>query len=261
MLLKDLDVNYGIREKKNYIFCASEGNTRQVGTHFAKMNELQSVVTQLEGSLRNSRVLRFDDYAGETVDAASIGIVFPAHSWGVSLAVIAFLQHLCFSPSTYIYAVAVGESVASESQSSVKRGLAPLKQFEEVFGRRTRGVEADLYVRCRDMKRSFDTIEGRLKSDHQIKNAPEVVLEGMCYTSTGKLLDKNYVEQRRLSVSLAEAEAMYESINMRSRRLTPSAAHAKAPGVEKPTSRDGRVHMENIFLDDSVFSEVRLRVI
>ncbi len=265
MLLKDLDVSYGLKGKANYIFYMSEMEDTPEKGHFRKMDRSREVCAQLEKNMRDCRVLKYSDYNGDCPDAASIGIVFPAHSWGISLAVFAFLNHLRFSSGVYVYAVAVGEKISCESEDSIRRALRPLNQFKELFERRTRGLTSDFFVRCGDMKRSATEVpeDGRYHNK-EVREELSQILDTMLFVSTEKLSDSKYVKDRSLTVSLADAEAMYESINMRARKRAVEKTYAERFGTgreaapAKPALSKPTIHMGNIFLDENIFDGLRL---
>ena len=267
MLLKDLDVSYGLKGKTNYIFYMSEMEELPKNGHFRKMDRSREVCRQLAGNIPDSRVMKYSEYNGQRLDAASVGIVFPAHSWGISLAVFTFFNHLRLSSGTYVYAVAVGETISAESEASVKRGLQPLAQFSELFDKRTAQHTSDLFVRCSDMKRSH----AELTEDTRYHNKEEreeitKVLENMLFVNREKLKDGDFIKDRSLRVSLADAEAMYESINMRARKRATDRSYTErfAPRKEQritqsaPAQRPA-VHMGNVFLDEDIWSGVRLQ--
>lgn len=268
MLLKELDASYGLAGKTNYIFYMSEMEERPVNGHFRKMDRSREVLRQLSQNVRNCKVMRYSDYSGERLDGASVGVVFPAHSWGISLAVFAFFNHLRLETGAYVYAVAVGETVSAEDAASVRRCLKPLEQFTELFERRTAGHTADIFVRCNDLKRSRPVImEDRRYHNKAEREEVSSVLESLMFVNREKLTDENYIKDRSLTVSLADAEAMYESINMRTKKRSTEKTYAQrfGKGAEsampavKPAVKSTSVHMGNVFLDDSVFSGLRLQ--
>lgn len=271
MLLKEIDASYGLRGKTNYIFYMSEMEELPTNGHFRKMDRSKEVCRQLAGNIKDVRVMKYSEYGGERLDAASVGIVFPAHSWGISLAVFAFINHLKLTTGAYVYAVALGEKISADSEASVNRGLKPLMQFIELFERRTMGHTSDIYVRCSDIRRSkTEVIEDGRYHNKAEREEISLVLESMLFVNRKNLMDRKYLSDRSLDVSLADAEAMYESINLRARKRAEDKTYAEKfafrreerPVVQKVSVQAAArpaVHMGNVFLDEDIWSGVRLR--
>ena len=276
MLLKDLDAKYGLMDKENIIFYVTDSDDMKAGKRIKKMDAASSIVGQLTANVKRSRLLRYTEYDGELIDAQSIGIVFPAHTWGISIAVLTFLQHLKFRKGTYLYAVCVGENLTADSAVSLKSTLKSLEQFSELFGRRSEGHASDIFVRCTDLRRSMLSTEEKLNArgirGMEDKNRWEIscVLEGMLFHSTSTLTEENAIRGRR-RVSEEDADTMYSMLASRRQSL---ARESRAASSRQRTYRYGNAHaytpegtdttkgssiLSNIFLDDDVFSGIRLK--
>ena len=275
MLLKDLDAKYGLMDKENIIFYVTDSDDMKAGKRIKKMDAASSIVGQLTANVKHSRLLRYTEYDGELIDAQSIGIVFPAHNWGISIAVLTFLQHLRFRKGTYLYAVCVGESLTADNAVSLKNTLKSLEQFSELFGRRSEGHASDIFVRCADLRRTMLSTEEKLSArgirGMEDKNRWEIscVLEGMLFHSTSTLTEENAIRDSR-RVSEEDADTMYmlaarrqslarESRAASSRQRTYRYGNAHAYTPESTDTVKGSSILSNIFLDDDVFSGIRLK--
>ena len=276
MLLKDLDAKFGLMDKENIIFYVSDSDDLKTGKRIKKMDTTGSLVSQLTANVKRSRAVRYTEYDGELIDAQSIGIVFPAHNWGISIAVLTFLQHLRFRKGTYLYAVCVGENLSVDNAVSLKSTLKSLEQFSEIFGRRSEGHASDIFVKCTDFRRSMLSTEEKLSKSGirgmEDKNRWEIscVLEGMLFFSAGSLPAEKVISERR-RVSEEEADTMYHmlaarrqslaresrAVSSRSRSYRYGNAHAYTP--DSTDSAGVHSALSNIFLDDDVFSGVRLK--
>ena len=276
MLLKDLDAKFGLMDKENIIFYVTDTDEPKMGKRIKKMDAAGSIVSQLTATVKNCRSLRYTEYDGELIDAQSIGIVFPAHNWGISIAVLTFLQHLKFRKGTYLYAVCVGENLTVDNAVSLKSTLKSLGQFSEIFGRRSEGHASDIFVKCTDLRRSMLSTEEKLSKrgirGMEDKNRWEIscVLEGMLFHSTSSLTEESVIRDKK-RVSEEEADTMYhmlearrqslarESRAMSSRQRTYRYGSAHAYTPDSADSMKGSSLLSNIFLDDDVFSGVRLK--
>ena len=276
MLLKDLDAKFGLMDKENLIFYVTDLEEMKTGKRIKKMDTAASLVDQLTGHVKNSRAIRYTEYDGELIDAQSIGIVFPAHNWGISIAVLTFLQHLKFRRGTYLYAVCVGENLTADDAVSLKSTLKSLEQFSELFGRRSKGHPSDIFIKCTDLRRSLLSTEEKLSKrgirGMEDKNRWEIscVLEGMLFHSTSSLTEEKVISGVR-SVSEEDADTMYNmlaarrqslaresrAVSSRSRSYRYGSAHAYTP--ESTDSVKNSLGISNIFLDDDIFSGVRLK--
>ncbi len=236
---RGMELQTNQEEIKNYIFYVSDYVDVCAG-HAWKMDRRRAMTEQMEETLSNCKVMKYTEYHGETLDAESVGILFPSKTWGISLAVYAFLQNLRVSENTYVYAIAMGEALSAEVNGTADIRVQTLEQFLDIFERRGLGTDSDVYIRCIDYKRTFTTTEERLLSSVCISDRIEDVLEGMLFY---RIKD---VKARKLQyVSERQAERI-----------------EKAERVEKPRRIQNKVvvmpNLGNVFLDDDLLSEVRI---
>ncbi len=90
---RGMELQTNQEEIKNYIFYVSDYVDVCAG-HAWKMDRRRAMTEQMEETLSNCKVMKYTEYHGETLDAESVGILFPSKTWGISLAVYAFLQNL-----------------------------------------------------------------------------------------------------------------------------------------------------------------------
>ncbi len=232
--------------KRDIIFYVSELEEAPNSGHFRKMDAGREIVAHINRSMKGSIIKKYTEYEGELIDADSIGIVFPAHSWGISLAVYTFLSHLRFKKDTYIYAVAVGESISGDVDFTVRERTKLLEQFGRIFNKKSVGCQSDIFVRCIDRKRAHGSTEEalRVKSDKvtNIKN----ILSGLLFHTMESI---NEMEK------LSEDDRYYYDIDE-----TPvSQAQDNIVSLDHYTMMASRkVKLSNIFLDDDVFAGIRL---
>ncbi len=283
MLLKDMETAYGLNKTKHCIFYVSDMEELPSSGHFRKMDEARGIIEQIKKGLGNCTVRKYAEYGGEIIDAETIGLVFPAHTWGISLAVLTFLQHLRFRRGAYIYAVCVGESVSADSASVMKKKLKLLEQFTQIFEKRSAGHASDIFVRCRDIKRSVVTTEEILRNRDIASDARHeisTVLEGVLYHSTDALTGTESSAPKARVISEEDADAMYRSLVPRARRRMRESgdgvmrdrrfgetryttlagygsSHETRP-AQSVISKDRDYVGRNIYLDDDVFAGVKL---
>ncbi|MGN0435790.1 MAG: hypothetical protein ACI4D8_04075 [Wujia sp.] len=222
--------------KIKYIFYASDMDTLPSKGHFFKMDEGRAVALQIKNGLGNCRLMKFSDYQGEVIDADSVGIVFPAHTWGISLAVYSFISHIKVSKDTYVYAVSVGERVQADSFEGSDTNNA-LKNFARLFIRRGLGNMSDIFVSCHNIKRHTDTTEEYVKSDKSTRyNILQIMRGILCYS--------------------ADSLKKYETVDSSSSKKPDNAAYER---VELPSVQvRSDIRLDNIFLDENILAGVRL---
>ncbi|MGN0368517.1 MAG: hypothetical protein ACI4EK_07030 [Wujia sp.] len=221
----------------NYIFYVSDFEDVS-GAHAWKMDAKQSMIEQLKRYLPNCRVEKYTQYQGELMDAQSVGIIFPSHTWGISLAVYAFLQNLRTREDCYVYAMSIGESLSCDSNETANVRVQSLEQFRHVFEGRGFGSNRDIYIRCIDFKRSFRTTEDRLLCQESIPYRIRDILEGLLFYSVEDI-------QKHLADS--------------KERRQETKRYPTAKVVRTKDRNTGRkLTMPNLYLDDDLLSEVRI---
>lgn len=229
---------------KNYIFYVTELENTPLKGHFRKMDAEIEIVNQIKRSIAGSRIMKYTEYGGEVIDADSVGIVFPAHTWGISVAVLTFLSHLKIRRGAYIYAVAVGESISGDVDCSTYDTVKLLGQFEKVFGKKSIGCESDIFVRCTDRKRKHGSTEENLRGETDRVTNIKHVLSGLLFHTVDSI---NTMEK------LDEDERYYEgtkdSKDIKS-NIIPIQAYQSA--------RTNKIILSNIFLDEDIFRGVKL---
>lgn len=224
----------------NHIFYVSEMEELPSSGHFRKMDAGMEIVNQIECGLPDCRVKKYTEYSGEVLAGDSIGIIFPAHMWGISLAVYSFLQHLRFRPGTYIYAVAVGESLSGGVDSTAYRRIKILEQFKRIFAKRGMGCESDIFIRCIDMKRTMDTAETLIRKNIYERINIKHILRGLLFYSVDELISGRH------DMELAE-----ESIS--GMDMQDNVMDIKSYKEDK-----GVIKLSNIYLDEEIFAGVKL---
>lgn len=222
--------------KIKYIFYASDMDTLPSRGHFSKMDEGRAVAQNIKNSLGNCRLMKFSDYQGELIDADSVGIVFPAHSWGISLAVYSFISHLKVSDNTYVYAVSVGEKIQADNFDMSSYNNA-LNSFARLFIRRGLGELGDIFVRCHNIKRITDSTEEHVRADKSTRDNISQIMRGiLCYS--------------------ADSIRGYDTVDSNAGRTPDNAAYER---VELPSAQvRGDIRLDNIFLDENFLAGVRL---
>lgn len=229
------DVSKGI----NYIYYVSDMEELPSVGHFRKMDAGREIAWHISEGLENSITRKYTEYEGELLDGDSVGIVFPTHMWGVSLAVYTFLKHLKISKSTYVYAVVVGESLSACVDATLNRRMNSIDRFRKIFMERSFGGENDIFVRCIDFDRDYDTTEEWIRSEKKSTLRLGYILEGLLYHSIAEL--------KAYSVSAVKQEVETELV------VDISAIKRASYDYEKR-----KLSLSNIYLDDDVMQGVKL---
>lgn len=239
--MRGMELKNDTEETRNYIFYVSDYVDVSAG-HAWKMDCRQAMTEQMEKILMNCKVLKYTEYHGERLEADSVGILFPSKMWGISLAVYAFLQNLKVSPTTYVYAVAMGEVLSAEVNGTADVRMQTLGQFQEIFERRKLGSISDIYIRCIDYKREFTTTEEKLLRSVSISERIEDGLEGLLFYSM-----KDVKEQKLQVVT-----------EKRTRSFVKTVPSEKKMEETVQTKIMPMPNIKNVFLDDDLLSEVRI---
>lgn len=228
-------------KNKNYIYYVSELEDTPLKGHFRKMDGGIEIVNHIKKSIPGSKVMKYTEYSGEVIDADSVGIVFPAHTWGISLAVLTFLKHLRFRRGTYIYAVAVGESISGDVDYTIYDRVKLLEQFEKVFSKKSVGCKSDIFVRCIDRKRLHGSTEENLRGETDRINTVKHVLSGLLFHT----LDSISTMEK-----LDEDDGYYHIREEKKSNIVPIETYSQ--------TRTKKISLSNIYLDEDVFRGVKI---
>ena len=228
-------------KNKNYIYYVSELEDAPLKGHFRKMDAGIEIVEHIKRSIPGSKVMKYTEYSGEVIDADSVGIVFPAHTWGISLAVLTFLRHLRFRRGTYVYAVAVGESISGDVDYTIYDRVKLLEQFERVFSKKSVGCESDIFVRCIDRKRVHGSTEENLRGETDKVKTIKHVLSGLLFHT----LDSISTMEK-----LDNDERYYDFGKESKNNIVSIDAYSQ--------NRSKKISLSNIYLDEEIFRGVKI---
>ena len=215
----------------NYVFYVTdEMDAMPLSGRLRKMDAGREVAEHIRNGMKHCSILKYTDYMGEKLDAESVGIVFPAHSWGISLAIYSFMQNLRVGKDTYLYAVAVGEHLDYKSSSSIKI----IEQFKRVIEKKCLNRKSDIYVRCKDVRRDAfgDGVSSIEDECYSLEDRISEILDGLLYHCFDELKNKPRIEKQYNEFGLNYGYSF------------------------EKTGR-ARTRLNNIYLDDSMFAGVR----
>ncbi|MBE5932207.1 MAG: hypothetical protein E7263_02155 [Lachnospiraceae bacterium] len=228
-------------KNSNYIFYVSELEDTPLKGHFRKMDAGIEIVEHIKKSIPGSKVMKYTEYSGEVINADSIGIVFPAHTWGISLAVLTFLSHLKIRRGTYIYAVAIGESISGDVDYTIYDRVKLLDQFKKVFGKKSVGCQSDIFVRCIDRKRTHGSTEENLRGETDKIKTIKHVLSGLLFHTLDSISAMEMID---------EDDRFYEETQVTHSNIIPIEAYSQA--------RSRKISLSNIYLDEDIFRGVKI---
>lgn len=229
------------RKYDNYIFYVSELEDTPLKGHFNKMDAGKEIVDHIKRCVPSCKVMKYTEYGGELINADSVGIVFPAHRWGISLAVMTFLSHLRIKSGTYVYAVPIGETLSGDVDYTIYDRVKLLEQFERVFSKKSLGCKSDIFVRCIDRKRMHGSTEENLRGETDKVKSIKHVLSGLLFHTLDSI---NAMEK------LDEDDRYYEETKSKKSNIIPIEAYS--------SSRSRKISLSNIYLDEDVFRGVKL---
>ena len=216
----------------NYVFYVTdEMDALSLSGRFRKMDAGREVAEHIKNDMKRCTVLKYTEYTGERLSADSVGIVFPAHSWGISLAIYSFMQNLRVNNDTYLYAVCVGEHLDYESANHFKI----IEQFKRIIEKKRLSKKSDIFIRCKSVKReiSRDVYETHDNmSFGSVEKKIEGILDGLLYHSFDDLKNKPRIEKQYNEFGLNYGYSFEKSGRTKTR-------------------------LNNIYLDDSMFAGVR----
>jgi len=222
-----------VKNGKHCIFYVSEREGIASNGHYRKMDACKGIVDQISRFISDCSVKKYTEYSGEYLNADSIGIVFPAHNWGISLAVYTFLMNLRFKKNTYIYAVVIGESLSGDADATTCKRLKILEQFKRIFDKRCIDNESDIFIRCIDKERNYLRTEEIISEEKDAKTNIQHIMEGMLFYTEKSLTEKKSIKNPEKEHNV-DMVAEHNTLNVKTRMLT------------------------NIYIDDDIFEGVRL---
>ena len=215
----------------NYVFYVTdEMDAMPLSGRLRKMDAGREVVEHIRNGMKHCTVLKYTDYMGENLEACSVGIVFPAHSWGISLAIQSFLMSLRIGKDTYVYGVAIGEHLDYKSNSSIKI----IEQFKREIEKKHLNRKSDIYIRCRDIRRDAfsDGVSVIEDEYYSLEDKISVILDGLLYHCYDEIKNKPRIEKQYNEFGLNYGYSFEKTGRTKSR-------------------------LNNIYLDDSMFAGVR----
>ncbi|MBQ9607958.1 MAG: hypothetical protein IJV15_00775 [Lachnospiraceae bacterium] len=216
----------------NYVFYVSdEMDAMPISQRLRKMDAGREVAEHIKMDMKKCTVLKYTEYTGETLEADSVGIIFPAHSWGISLAIYSFMQNLRVGRDTYVYAVAVGEHLERDMANHIKI----IDQFKRIIDKKSLSKKSDIFVRCKGIKRdSFrqDYPVRRVADPQESKEVINTILDGLLYHSFDEINNKPHIEKQ------------YNEFGLNYGYSLEKTGRTKAK-------------LNNIYLDDSMFAGIR----
>ncbi len=230
-----------LAKNKNCIFYVSELEDTPLKGHFTKMDAGIEIVEHIRRGIPGSKVMKYTEYGGEVINADSVGIVFPAHTWGISLAVLTFLSHLRIKQGTYVYAVAVGETLSGDVDYTIYDRVKLLEQFQRIFSKKSQGCKSDIFVRCIDRKRKHGSTEENLRGETDKINTIKHVLSGLLFHTLDSISSMEKLE---------EDDRYYQETVVIKDNIIPIETYTY--------SRSKRISLSNVYLDEDIFRGVKL---
>lgn len=228
------------------IFYVSDRQTLPIMGHFWKMDAGCEITEHISQGIRGCEVLKYTEYDGSVQDAESVGVVFPVHMWGSSFAVCEFLKRLRVHRNTYVYAVAVGETLSKHAEDDMNS----LRDFGRIFIQKGFGTEADIYVRFVDRKRMGLSTEECMHRDFSVSTNVRFILNGMRYHSM-ESIRKEQAEAH--GMQRTHNDMMYATKADDERILDLYDNRENYRRVS-----DRKLVLNNIFLDERILQGVRL---
>ena len=152
-----------------------------------------------------------------------------------------FLSHLRIKSGTYVYAVAIGETLSGDVDYTIYDRVKLLEQFERVFSKKSIGCKSDIFVRCIDRKRVHGSTEENLRGETDKIKSIKHVLSGLLFHT----LDSISAMEK-----LDEDDRYYEETKSKKSNIIPIEAYS--------SSRSKKISLSNIYLDEDVFRGVKL---
>ncbi|MDE6020197.1 MAG: hypothetical protein K2H01_04245 [Ruminococcus sp.] len=221
----------------NYVFYVCDMDAVPTAGHFRKMDAGREIASHIEKGLSDCIVQKYTEYDGGLIEADSVGIVVPAHRWGISLAVFAFINNLKLSPDTYLYLTIVGETLSECSRDTIDVRLGFVHSLRRLIKRRGLCSDDDIYVRCIDMQRSSDYTETLIKYTDSIRDRVRCIMLGL------------------LMYNIAYLENCNENDKKEENRMDILVPDTLSGQKEDRTNKR---KINNVYLDDDIMAGVRL---
>jgi hypothetical protein len=205
------------------------------------MGTERTIAARMAEGLGRCKIRKYTDYHGEYMDCESLGIVFPSRRWGLSLAVDSFFKSIITSSSTYVYAVAVNESLTGRVNEDSFSSIKALEQLKNDINVRLLNPETDIYIRSNDRVREV------VDAEYDMRRSDNSALNVRCMMNA--LLYHNLVEFKN-SIAVGN-RYMYNLKELQ---------NGKTMHVE-PVNKDeteGKHRLSNVFLDDDIFAEDKI---
>lgn len=224
------------RHKNNYVYYVSDMEEIPSRGHFIKMDGGREIAGHIAEGLDNCILGKYTEYQGEVIRGESVGIVFPTHMWGISLAVYTFLKHLRVSPDTYVYAVAVGESLSGSVDATLTRRINFVDRFKKIFSERGFGDASHIYMRCIDFVRDYNTIEESRWEYKNLRQRLSCIMSGLLFHTIEELSCEDTFTEGEAELVLDVSAVQKATYDYTQRKLS----------------------LSNIYLDDDVLRGVKL---
>ena len=228
-------------ERENYIFYISDMETLPDTGHFRKMEKEKEIAEHINRGIGECTILKSTDYDGEVICADSVGIVFPLHSFGISLAVYSFLSGLRISETTYVYAIVAGEKI---DISYKMKNHSNLNSFIRLFEKKGFGTKEDVFVRLKNMKRTTEGTEESIRYSSDMKERIVAIMKGLLFYSLGDVDSVAALPESRTKNNRNQVNSAFDIVD-----FEDAAAE---------TVRTKSFTLSNVFLDENMLAGVRL---
>lgn len=225
----------------NKVFYVSDMDMSN-GNHFRKMETEKSIASHIASGMKNCDIERFSDYNGEMINADSVGIVIPAHRWGISLALVSFIKNLKISAKTYVYAIVFGEDVRGDITKNGNSVLKSIEQIKKAFAEKIEKICPDIFVKSSDRIRSVAFTEYKMRNQESLPKMLECILNGLLFHRFDELKTMDSVSNKDALVA--------------NHFIKPEKSKSNVINISDTVYQAAR--MSNIFLDDELFAGVKL---
>lgn len=155
---------------------------------FRKNETGHDVAMQLSDGLYGSETFKFTEYSGREFGEETVGVIFPAHAWGLTLAESSFLASLKLSPKTYVYIVVMGDKIGGEAKHNMKRAFC--EDVSMIFNKKD-VKNFDVFVKDTAAVRDHIFTEEKLRGERNPKNRIKSILAGLMFYSTRELAKRS----------------------------------------------------------------------
>jgi hypothetical protein len=249
----------------NYIFYVSDKAGTDNISYSYKMGTERDIAAQMAAGLGKCKVRRYTDYHGEYLNCDSVGIVFSSKRWGISLAVNSFLRSIRSSASTYVYAVAVNESITGSVDEGSVTCIRALEQLKNDFKGKLLNVETDIYIRSTDRVRKVLDVEYNMLNADSSAMYVKCMMNALLYHNLAELKSSTAVGGRYMynlkglqggkTVRIEKVPERPEDYDFGS---NPEKWVKLDNANNKNENQKEEHRLSNIFLDDDVFAEDKI---